>query len=67
MPHAKEAELSLSDKAGNWTCMTGDVSRGVAKGEGPGGPGTPNPIPLKLLRIKRVRTRNALSIRLIEL
>ena len=32
-----------------------------------GGPGTPNPIPLKLLRIKRVRTRHALRIRLIEL
>jgi len=27
----------------------------------------PNPIPLKLLRIKRVRTRHALRIRLIEL
>jgi len=40
--------------------------RGVAKG-GPGGPGTPNPIPLKLLRIKRVRTRHALRIRLIKL
>jgi len=38
--------------------------RGVAKG----GPGTPpNPIPLKLLRIKRVRTRHALRIRLIKL
>ena len=36
---------------------------GVAKG----GPGTPNPIPLKLLRIKRVRSRHALRIRLIEL
>ena len=32
-----------------------------------GVPGTPNPIPLKLLRIKRVRTRHALRIRLIEL
>jgi len=40
--------------------------RGVAKG-GPVGPGTPNPIPLKLLRIKRVRSKHALRIRLIEL
>jgi len=37
--------------------------RGVARG---GGTGTPNPIPLKLLTIKRVRTRHALRIRLIE-
>jgi len=37
---------------------------GVAKGD-PGIP--PNPIPLKLLRIKRERTRHALRIRLIEL
>jgi len=29
--------------------------------------GPPNPIPLKLLRIKRVRSRHSLSIRLIEL
>ena len=41
------------------------IVRGVAKweGEGPGGPETPNPIPLKLLRIKRVRTRCALRNR----
>jgi len=46
-----------------------DVGRGVAKrtGGGPEGPGTPNPIPLKILRIKRVRTTHALRIRLIEL
>ena len=65
----REAELSLSDKAGNWTCITGDAYRGVARGgpKGPGGPGTPSPIPQKLLRIKSVRTRNALRIKLIEL
>jgi len=40
-------------------------STGVAKGGG--GPGTPNPIPLKLWRIKSVRTTHALRIRLIEL
>jgi len=43
------------------------ATMGVAKGGGPGGPGTPNPIPLKLLRIKSVRTKHALRIRLIEL
>jgi len=37
------------------------------EGGGPEGPGTPNPIPLKILRIKRVRTTHALRIRLIEL
>ena len=40
------------------------MCRGVAKG---GVLGPPNPIPLKLLRIKRIRTRHALRIRLIEL
>ena len=45
--------------------MTPIFNRGVAKG---GPPGTlPNPIPLKLLRIKCVRTRHTLRIRLIEL
>jgi len=45
------------------TFFLGHYNIGVAKE----GPGTPNPIPLKLLRIKRVRTTHALRIRLIEL
>jgi len=40
---------------------------GVAKGDVLGVLRPPNPIPLKLLRIKRVRTTHALRIRLIEL
>jgi len=58
----KTAEYGMSTDENVNTSVGG--SRGVAKG----GPGTPNPIPLKkLLRIKRVRTRHALRIRLIEL
>ena len=55
----KSATLTFANK---WIRLN-VFNRGVAKG----GPGTPNPIPLKLLRIKRVRSRHALRIRLIEL
>jgi len=53
-------KLALLQRINNLLAV---ADRGVARG----GPGTPSPIPLKILGIKRVRTTHALHIRLIEL
>jgi len=60
---AKNTKPGYSPKSSNST----NACEGRSQGGCPWGSETPNPIPLKLLRIKRVRTRHALHIRLIEL
>jgi len=60
-----KAYLSDSRVTNIYRSFTYQMARGVAKGGGV--PGPPIQSHLKLLGIKRVRTRHALCIRLIEL
>ena len=74
---ARDADDQATDAAAGGDCrstaQTGppaahqQPARGRRQGRSQGGPGTPSPIPLKILGKKRVRTTHALHIRLIEL